>query len=209
MSPRWTLPRPARLVVLASGAGTLLQALLDAAASGAVPARVVAVGSDVPGAPALERASAAGVATFAVAPGDWADRAAWDSALARALAGHRPDLVVSAGFMRLLGPAVLGAHEGRIVNTHPALLPSFPGAHGVRDALAHGVQVTGCTAHLVDAGTDTGPILAQRAVAVDPGDDEASLHERIKVVERELLVDVLSRMVDGGWSVIGRKVTFG
>ena len=182
---------PARVVVLASGSGSTLQALLDA---GDPAFAVVAVGSDRPAATALQRARAGGVATFTVPPADHADRPAWDAALAAAVAAHEPDLVVLAGFMRIVGAPLLEAFGGRIVNTHPALLPSFPGAHGVRDALAHGVKVTGCTVHLVDAGVDTGPILDQAAVRVLEDDDEASLHERIKDHERTLLVDVVGRL---------------
>ncbi|WP_432572910.1 phosphoribosylglycinamide formyltransferase [Kineococcus sp. SYSU DK005] len=185
---------PARVVVLASGSGSTLQALLDARDDAFA---VVAVGSDKPGAAALERARAAGAATFAVPPGEHPDRAAWDRALAAAVAARSPDLVVLAGFMRIVGAPLLDAFGGRLVNTHPALLPSFPGAHGVRDALAHGVRVTGCTVHLVDAGVDTGPILDQAAVRVLDGDDEASLHERIKDAERRLLVDVVARLARG------------
>ncbi len=181
----------ARVVVLASGSGSTLQALLDADDP---QWRVVAVGSDKPGVTALERAAAAGVETFTVSPADFADRPAWDAALAAEVARRDPDLVVLAGFMRILGAPVVDAFAGRLVNTHPALLPSFPGAHGVRDALAHGVKVTGCTVHLVDAGVDTGPILDQVAVRVLDDDDEASLHERIKTRERELLVDVVGRL---------------
>lgn len=185
----------ARLVVLASGSGTLLQALIDASAQGTLPARVVAVGSDVPGCLALQRAAAAGIETFACAPREFADRGAWDLAMRDALLAFRPTLVVSAGFMRILGADVVDAFAGRIVNAHPALLPSFPGAHPVREALAHGVKVTGCTVHVVDRGVDTGPILAQRAVEVRPGDDEASLHERIKHEERLLLVQTVNSLI--------------
>jgi phosphoribosylglycinamide formyltransferase-1 len=185
------------LVVLASGSGTLLQAVLDATSSGALDATVVAVGSDVADAPALDRGRRAGTATFVVRPADFADRPAWNEALAREIERHAPDWVVSAGFMRILGPRVVDAFDGRIVNTHPALLPAFAGAHGVRDALAYGVKVSGCTVHLVDHGVDTGPILAQQAVEVLPGDDEASLHERIKQVERTMLVDTLAHLIEG------------
>ncbi|WP_432496230.1 phosphoribosylglycinamide formyltransferase [Kineococcus auxinigenes] len=185
---------PARVVVLASGSGSTLQALLDARDDAFT---VVAVGSDKPGAAALDRARAAGAAAFTVPPGEHPDRAAWDAALAAAVAAHEPDLVVLAGFMRIVGAPLLEAFGGRLVNTHPALLPSFPGAHGVRDALARGVKVTGCTVHLVDAGVDTGPILDQAAVRVLDGDDEESLHERIKDVERALLVDVVARLARG------------
>jgi phosphoribosylglycinamide formyltransferase-1 len=182
-------PTPPGVVVLVSGSGTNLQALLDAG----IP--VLAVGADRDGIAGLERARRAGVPTFVCRIGDHPDRAAWDVALADAIAAHHPALVVSAGFMKILGPAVLAAH--RVVNTHPALLPSFPGAHGVRDALAHGVKVTGCTCHWVDAGVDTGPIIDQRAVRVEDDDTEESLHERIKAVEREMLVDVVRGLLAG------------
>ena len=184
-----------RLVVLVSGAGTNLQALLDAAADPAYGATVVAVGADRDGIEGLARAERAGVPTFVLRVKEFADRAAWDQALAKAVAEHQPDLVVSAGFMKLFGPAVLDAFSGRLINTHPALLPAFPGAHAVRDALAAGVATTGASVHLVDAGMDTGPVLAQREVAVLPGDDEARLHERIKDVERELLVQTVAKLV--------------
>jgi phosphoribosylglycinamide formyltransferase-1 len=185
----------ARLVVLASGSGTLLQAVLDACASRSIDAEVVAVGSDVADCPALGRAGAAGVRTFALAPADFADRTDWNARMTAEVASLAPDLVVSAGFMRILGPQFVSAFEGRIINTHPALLPAFPGAHAVRDALAYGVKVTGCTVHIVDDGVDTGPILTQCAVDVLPDDDEATLHERIKVEERRLLIDTISRMI--------------
>lgn len=181
---------PSRIVVLASGSGTLLQALLDSQVRGSI----VAVGSDVVDCQALARASAAGVPTFALPLSGFSDRAAWDAALLAEVQAHSPEWIVSAGFMRILSAQFVAAFAGRILNTHPALLPSFPGAHGVRDALAYGVKVTGCTVHLVDEGVDTGPILAQRAVEVLPDDDEASLHERIKVVERELLISTLQQI---------------
>jgi len=184
-----------RVVVLLSGAGTLCAALLAATDDAGHPAEVVAVGSDRPDAAGLAAAVDRGISTFVTALPDHPDRAAWDRALAAELAAHRPDWVVCAGFMKLLGPAVLEAFGGRVLNTHPALLPSFPGAHAVRDALAAGVDTTGATVHLVDAGVDTGPVLAQRPVPVLPGDDEARLHERIKTVERELLVHTLADLV--------------
>jgi phosphoribosylglycinamide formyltransferase-1 len=196
-----------RMVVLISGTGTLLQALLDACADPHYPAEVVAVVADSAAASGLERARSAGVPAVPVALADHPDRAAWDRALRDALEFFEPDWVVSAGFMRILGPAVLSAFPLRVVNTHPALLPSFPGAHAVRDALAHGVRVTGSTIHLVDEGVDTGPIVDQRPVTVEPDDDEASLHERIKVVERALLVDVVRRLATQTVHVSGRKVT--
>ena len=188
---------PARIVVLASGSGTLLQSAIDAVASGDLDVELVSVGSDVRDAQALERAQRAGIPTFVTVPGDFPDRESWNVALLSILREHQPDWIVSAGFMRILGPAVVDAFVGRIINTHPALLPSFAGAHGVRDALAYGVKVTGCTVHLVDHGVDTGPILAQQAVEVLPDDDEASLHERIKVIERELLVSTLAGLTGG------------
>jgi phosphoribosylglycinamide formyltransferase-1 len=187
-------PTPrARLVVLLSGTGSLCAALLDAADDPGYPAEVVAVGADRD-APGLAHARRRGLPTFVCALRDHPDRAAWDRALADEVGRSAPDLVVSAGFMKIVGPAVLDAFGGRMVNTHPALLPAFPGAHAVRDALAAGVEVTGTTVHLVDAGVDTGPVLAQREVRVEPGDDEASLHERIKSVERELLVETVARL---------------
>lgn len=182
-----TTPTP--VVVLVSGSGTLLQALLEACEDADYGVRVVAVGADREGIPGLERARERGIPTFVVPLPAYADRAAWDTALADAIAAHGPALVVSAGFLKILGPAVLRCFP--VVNTHPALLPSFPGAHAVRDALAHGVKVTGCTLHHVDAGVDTGPIIAQRAVEVREDDTEDSLHERIKVAERAMLVDHL------------------
>ena len=198
---------PARLVVLASGTGSLLASLLDAAVDD-YPARVVAVGADRDCA-ALQIAAAASVPTYTVRLGDHGDRDAWDAALTEATAAHEPDLVVSAGFMKILGPQFLTRFPGRVVNTHPALLPAFPGANAVPATLAYGVKVTGCTVHLVDAGTDTGPILAQRSVPVLDDDDEGRLHERIKVVERRLLVDVLEALATRGVTWTGRKATIG
>ncbi len=182
-----------RVVVLVSGSGTLLQALIDAAADPAYGVEVVAVGADRRSAYGLRRAEDAGVETFVHPLSRGADRDAWDAGLAERLAAYRPDLVVSAGFMKLVGPHVLGAVGGRMINTHPALLPSFPGMHGVRDALAHGVKVTGATVFVVDAGVDSGRILAQRALDIADDDTEDSLHERVKVLERELLVDLVGR----------------
>lgn len=204
---RLELPVPCRAVVLASGEGTLLQALVDAAAHPGYPADVVAVGSDRPEVGALRRGRSAGAATFVVPLAEHPDRAAWDEALAAAVRAHRPDLVVSAGFMRILGPGFLSGIGCPVINTHPALLPSFPGARPVREALAHGVKITGATVHLVDAGVDTGPILAQEAVPVLPGDTEAELHERIKISERRLLVGTVAALARNGASVNGREVT--
>jgi phosphoribosylglycinamide formyltransferase-1 len=191
-----------------SGSGTNLQALLDAiAADPGYGARVIAVGADRDGIAGLERARRAGLPTFVARVQDHGSREEWDSALAAATAAYEPDLVVSAGFMKILGKEFLARFGGRIVNTHPALLPSFPGAHGVREALAYGVKVTGCTVHFVDDGIDTGPIIAQAAVAVLPEDTEEALHERIKEVERGLLVDVVGRLARDGYRIEGRKVT--
>ncbi|MCX2950772.1 phosphoribosylglycinamide formyltransferase [Lentzea sp. BCCO 10_0798] len=203
MSTELRLPTPARVVVLVSGSGTLMQALLDAD----LPIEVVAVGADRENIEGLKRAERAGVPHFAVKLRDHADRTAWDAALTEAVASYEPDLVVSAGFMKIIGEQFLARFGGRMINTHPALLPAFPGAHGVRDALAYGVHVTGSTVHLVDAGVDTGPILAQEAVVVEPGDTEETLHERIKVVERRLLVETVGRLAREGCTVNGRKVS--
>ena len=200
----------ARLVVLVSGSGTNLQALLDACTDPAYGATVVAVGADRSDIEGLRRAEKAGVPTFVCRVGDHPTRTDWDAALTAAVAAHAPDLVVSAGFMKSLGAEFLAVFGNRCLNTHPALLPAFPGAHGDRDALAYGVRVTGCTVHLVDAGVDTGPIVAQAAVAVRDDDDEDSLHERIKTVERELLVQVVGRLARDGFEVLeGRHVRIG
>ena len=200
----------ARLVVLVSGAGTNLQALIDESADPAYGATVVAVGADRDGIVALERAKAASIPVFTLKVGNFSSRDAWDDALAAACAEHRPDLVVCAGFMKLVGKGFLARFGGRCLNTHPALLPSFPGMHGVRDALAYGVKVSGCTVFVVDEGVDAGPVVAQAAVPVHDDDDEPSLHERIKVAERALLVDTVGRMAREGWSVNGdRKVRIG
>lgn len=197
---------PVAIVVLVSGSGTLLQSLIDACADPAYGVRIAAVGADRECA-GLDRARAAGIGTFVCRTADYSTRAEWDAALAALIAEHRPAFVVSAGFMKVLGPTVVDGFT--VINTHPALLPSFPGAHGVRDALAHGVKVTGTTCHVVDAGVDTGPIIDQRAVRVLADDTEESLHERIKVEERTLLVDVVRRLARGGLVVDGRRVRIG
>ncbi|AMO90981.1 phosphoribosylglycinamide formyltransferase [Corynebacterium sp. HMSC06D04] len=177
--------RPIEIVVLVSGTGSLLQAIIDAQDENY---RVVKVVADVP-CQGVERAKAAGIEAEVVEMG--ADRAEWNKRLVAAVEAAQPDVVVSAGFMKILGADFLARFEGRTINTHPALLPSFKGAHGVRDALEYGVKVTGSTVHFVDAGVDTGRIIAQEPVLVRQDDDEASLHERIKVVERQLIVKVL------------------
>ena len=199
----------ARLVVLVSGEGTNLQALIDACRDDDYGAKVVAVGADRGAINGLRRAERAGIPTFTVRLADFAAREDWDAALTRACAAQEPDLIVLAGFMKLVGQPFLDSFGGRCVNTHPSLLPSFPGAHAVREALARGVKVTGCTVLVVDEGVDAGPILAQAPVPVADDDDEAALHERIKVTERALLVSTVGRMVREGWSVHGKKVRIG
>jgi phosphoribosylglycinamide formyltransferase 1 len=200
---------PARLVVLVSGSGTNLQALLDAAADPEYGAAVVAVGADRDGIEGLARAERAGLPTFVHRVKDFEDRAEWDRTLTSSVAEHRPDLVISAGFMKLVGPDFLAAFGGRFVNTHPALSPSFPGMHGPAEALAHGVKVTGCTLFFVDEGVDTGPIVAQSAVEVADDDTVASLHERIKIAERAMLVDTIGAMARRGYTIEDRKVRLG
>lgn len=181
--------RAVRIVVLASGSGSTLQAILDAPE---LAGAVVAAGTDVPDCAAMQRASQAGVTTFAVALNDYPDRAAWNAALTEAIAAHEPDLVVLAGFMRVLAPDVV--HRFRIVNTHPALLPDFPGAHAISDALAAGVENSGVTVHWVDEGVDTGPVIAQAVVPVEPDDDEESLRARIQAVEKPLYVRAIHEL---------------
>ena len=181
-----------RIAVLISGTGSLLQALLDAEAAGELNAEVAVVGADRADARGLQRAAEAGVPSFVHPFVRGSDRAAWDAELTELVAAHDVDLVVLAGFMKLVGPVFLARFGGRTINTHPALLPSFPGMHGPRDALEHGVKITGITVFEVDAGVDTGRILAQEAVRVLPEDTEETLHERIKVVERRILVDFVN-----------------
>jgi phosphoribosylglycinamide formyltransferase 1 len=199
----------ARLVVLVSGEGTNLQALIDAAQDPGYGASVVAVGSDRAGINGLTRAEQQDIPTFTVRIKDYENRMEWDKALAAECAKSEPDLIILAGFMKLVGAPFLAAFGGRLINTHPALLPSFPGMHGARDALEYGVKVTGATLFIVNEGVDAGPIVAQACVPVDDDDDENTLHERIKVAERALLTDTVGRMVREGWSVTGRKVRIG
>ncbi|CAI9405580.1 phosphoribosylglycinamide formyltransferase [Nocardioides sp. T2.26MG-1] len=207
MTPRPT--GPARLVVLVSGSGTNLQALLDACADPAYGAQVVAVGADRGGIEGLARAERLGIPTFVHRVRDFESRDAWDQALTGSVAAHEPDIVVSAGFMKLVGAGFLERFAGRMVNTHPALSPSFPGMHGPADALAYGVKVTGCTLFVVDDGVDTGPIVAQTVVPVEDDDTVEALHERIKVAERAMLVDSVGRMAREGFVVDGRRVRIG
>ena len=184
---------PHRLIVLASGSGSLFQALIDACASGDIDAQIVALITDRE-CQAEERAANENIPVHRIVP---VDRETWDVQMTQTLADLEPDLVVSAGFMRILGTRVVSTFEGDLINTHPALLPKFPGAHAVRDALAAGATVTGSTVHFVDEGMDTGAIIAQREVAIESGDNEETLHERIKVVERELLVDTVKQLLNG------------
>jgi phosphoribosylglycinamide formyltransferase-1 len=195
------------VVVLVSGAGTLLQALLDASADPSYGVRVAAVGADRDGIEGLTRAERAGVPTFVCRVSDVPDRPAWDAALAEAVAAYEPTLVVSAGFLKLVGPAFLTRFAGRYVNSHNALLPAFPGVHGPREALAYGVKVTGATLFVVDEGVDTGAIVGQVAVPVQDDDTVEALTERIKQAERPQLVDLVGRMVREGFTVSDRKVT--
>ena len=199
--------RPAaRLLVLVSGSGTNLQALLDACGDPSYGATVAAVGADRDGILALERATAAGVPTFVCRVKDFPTRPDWDGALTEHCAAHQPDLVISAGFLKLVGPAFLESFAGRYINTHNALLPSFPGIHGPRDALEYGVKVAGATLFFVDGGVDTGPIIGQVVVDVEDDDTEETLTERIKEVERRQLVEWVGRLVRDGWTITGRKV---
>jgi phosphoribosylglycinamide formyltransferase-1 len=198
---------PARLVVLISGSGSNLQALLDACADPAYGAQVVAVGADREGIEGLRRAERAGVPTFVHRVKDHSTRADWDSALTASVATYEPDLVVSAGFLKLVGDTFLQRFGDRYINTHNALLPAFPGIHGPREALEYGVKVAGATLFFVDGGVDTGPIIAQVVVPVEDDDTEETLTERIKEVERRQLVDAVGRLVRDGWTITGRKVT--
>jgi phosphoribosylglycinamide formyltransferase-1 len=200
---------PARLVVLVSGAGTNLQALIDACADPAYGARVVAVGADRDDIEGLARAERAGIPTFVRKLGQSSSREHWDLTLADTVAAFEPDVVVLAGFMKLVGATFLQRFPDRVLNTHPALCPAFPGTSGPADALAYGVKVTGATLFVVDEGVDTGPIVAQVAVPVEDDDDAGSLHERIKVAERQMLVDTVGRMAREGITVDGRRVRFG
>jgi phosphoribosylglycinamide formyltransferase-1 len=201
------VPEPARVVVLISGSGSNLQAMLDACADPAYGAQVVAVGADRDEIEGLRRAERAGVPTFVHRVKDHTERTEWDAALTASVASYRPDLVVSAGFLKLVGDKFLRNFGDRYVNTHNSLLPAFPGIHGPRDALTYGVKVAGATLFFVDGGVDTGPIIAQVAVPVADDDTEEALTERIKEVERHQLVEWVGRLVRNGWTITGRKVT--
>jgi phosphoribosylglycinamide formyltransferase-1 len=196
----------ARLVVLVSGSGTNVQALLDAGADPNYGAQVVAVGADRDDIEGLRRATRHGLPTFVHRVSDYTTRADWDQALTESVATHRPHLVISAGFLKLVGSVFLARFRDRYLNTHNSLLPAFAGIHGPRDALAYGVKITGATLFFVDEGVDTGPILAQVAVAVHDDDTEDTLTERIKAAERQQLVTMVGRLVREGWTINGRKV---
>jgi phosphoribosylglycinamide formyltransferase 1 len=201
-----TDPAPARLVVLISGSGSNLQALINATSDAAYGAQVVAVGADRDGIAGLEHAAAAGIPTFVDSVKDYATREEWDRALTAHVEAYAPDLVISAGFLKLVGAHFLAAFGDRYINTHNALLPAFPGIHGPRDALAYGVKIAGATLFFVDAGVDTGPIIAQVSVPVLDDDTEETLTERIKVAERAQLVEHVGRLVREGWTIENRKV---
>lgn len=201
--------KPKRIVVLISGGGSNLAALLAAAEDPGYGAQVVAVGADRPSAAGLQLAADADLPTFVCRLKDYTERSEWDAALAAEVAAHEPDLVISAGFLKLVGPVFLAAFGGRYLNTHNSLLPAFPGIHGPRDALEYGVKVAGATLFVVDEGVDTGAIVAQVAVPVLDEDTEVSLTERIKVAERAQLVDCAGRLARDGWRVQGRRVLIG
>jgi len=199
------MSEPKRLAVLISGGGSNLAALMDACEDPSYGCRVVHVIADRHGCAGIDIARDAGIPASVLRTADFADRSDWDSALAAELLECEPDLVVSAGFLKMLGPAVLAAFPGTIVNTHNSLLPSFPGIRGPADALAHGVKIAGATLFVVDAGMDTGQILAQCAVDVLDDDTEETLLERIKSAERVQLVTTVGRMMRDGWRIDGRR----
>jgi phosphoribosylglycinamide formyltransferase-1 len=184
------------IVVLISGSGSNLRALLEACDNPLFPAKILAVGADNPAA-GLAHAEQFGVPTFVVEPGLFDSREKWAEVLLRNLEYHKPDLVVLAGFMKVLPAGFVAALSPNIINLHPSLLPAFPGAHAVRDALSAGASTTGATVHIVDAGVDTGPVLAQREIAIPAGIAESDLHEQIKNIERSLIVEVVSQIAEG------------
>jgi phosphoribosylglycinamide formyltransferase-1 len=207
VSPDRADGHPLRVAVLISGGGSNLQALIDQQRDPDYGVELVVVGSDRTSAGGLQLAAAANIPSFVESVKSHPDRAEWDAALTARLVAHHPDLVVSAGFLKLVGPTFLREFGGRYLNTHNALLPSFPGMHGPADALEYGVKITGATLFFVDDGVDTGPILAQVAVPVLDGDDVDTLTERIKVAERRQLVDQIGRLAHQGWTIQGRKVS--
>lgn len=183
-------------VVLISGGGSNLKAILEATDDANYPVNILAVGADND-ADGLAHADKYGIPTFVVSPSNFENRAAWAEELLASIKNFNPDLIILAGFMRILPPNFVRAVSPRLINTHPSLLPLFPGAHAVHDAMVAGAKETGVTIHIVDEGVDTGPHLAQAKVAVLPEDTEESLHERIKVVERQLLVQVVADIANG------------
>lgn len=201
-------PLPARLAILLSGRGSNFEALATACARGELPARIVLVASDRADAAGLEKARAMGIPVQLEIRGAGEPRAAHEARLAGHLEAAGTDLVCLAGFMRVLSPAFVARFERRIVNVHPSLLPAFPGLEAQKQAFEHGVAVAGATVHLVDAGTDTGPIAGQEAVPVLPGDDVGDLAARILSVEHRLYPATLGRLLTGGWSVAGRRLAF-
>ncbi|MDE9367120.1 phosphoribosylglycinamide formyltransferase [Luteipulveratus sp. YIM 133132] len=202
-----TAPTP--IVVLVSGSGTLLQALIEASADPAYGVRIAAVGADRDGIEGLARAERTGIPTFVRRVRDFTSREEWDAALTADVAAYEPELVVSAGFLKLVGPAFLARFAGRYLNSHNALLPAFPGIHGPRDALDYGVKVAGATLFVVDEGVDTGVIVAQCVVPVEDDDDVEALTERIKQAERPQLVEYVGRMAREGFAIDGRRVRLG
>ncbi len=201
-------PLPARLAILLSGRGSNFEALARACAGGELPAKIVLVGSDRPEAPGLARAQAMGLHAVALPVKELGGRAAFEARLAALMEEQRVDLLCLAGFMRILSPEFVSRFAYRILNIHPALLPSFPGLHAQEQAVRYGVKVSGVTVHFVDAGTDTGPIVDQRPVPVLPGDDPDSLAARILPFEHGLYVDAVRRVLQGGFRIEGRRVLF-
>lgn len=195
-----------RIAVLISGSGSNMEALADACDTGEVPGAIVAVIADRD-CIGLKAAESRGLAAVVLDPKEFESRAAWSAALRDLVAEHTPDLVVSAGFMRILAPVFVAAFEGKLINLHPSLLPTFPGAHAVRDALNAGVKLTGSTVHFVDNLVDHGPIIAQKPVPVRDGDDEASLHERIKALEHRLLPEVCRLLLEDRVTLEGRRTS--
>ena len=206
--PQPLFPPPARLAVLISGRGSNFEALAEACAKGEIPAKIVLVVSDNPGAEGLRKAEKWGIPAKAVDWAAWPNRGAREAALLAALEGEAVDFICLAGFMRILSAAFVARWPLRILNVHPSLLPSFPGLEAQAQALHYGVRLTGATVHFVDAGTDSGPIVAQAAVPLHSGDNAQALAVRILPVEHTLYVAALRRVLEGGWRISGRTVTF-
>ncbi len=207
-SPVPLVPLPARLAVFLSGRGSNFEALARAAAAGEIPARIALVASDRPDAPGLARAREMGLTAAGFSVKELGGKAAFEERLLELVLGQRADLICLAGFMRILSPAFVARFPLRILNVHPALLPSFPGLHAQEQAVRYGVRVSGVTVHFVDAGTDTGPVVDQRAVSVLADDDEDSLAARILPIEHETYVGAVRRVLAGGWRLEGRRIVF-